>query len=123
MSRFVTALAITALILGICSYSLVEYRSTSRDMTSLLDEIEAAALAEEDSEIVSKMCEDYRMEWTTREKKLMRTIRHPQLDEISSMTAELKYLATGDGYSHLLAAVDRIRYNLEKVGDAEFFNG
>lgn len=123
MNRLVVSLVILALILSVCTYSYYLFSTTQHEMTALLTEIESAALADEDHEKVSEMCVAYSIEWKKKEKQLMRVIRHPQLDEISSLTAELKYLATDDGYSHLLASLERIKANLDKVGSAEIFNG
>lgn len=123
MQRFVVSVVILCAILGVCTYSYHLFSSTRVEMLALLEEIEDAALAGEENEVVSQMCADYSEKWKEKEKKLMRVIRHPQLDEISSLTAELRYLAADDGYSHLLAAVERIKVNMDKVGSAEIFNG
>lgn len=123
MNRMVTAFVIIAMILSVCSYSYHLFSETREEMLGLLDEIEASALDGEETKTVMALCEDYSARWREKEKKLLRFIRHPQLDEIGSLTAELYYLASGDGYSHLLAAIDRIRVNLKKVGDAEMFSG
>lgn len=123
MNRLITALVIIAMILSVCGYSYHLFSETREEMLGLLDKIEASALDEEEPETVMALCESYSARWREKEKKLLRFIRHPQLDEISSLTAELRYLASGDGYSHLLAAIDRIRVNLDKVGDAEIYSG
>ncbi|MCI8623671.1 MAG: DUF4363 family protein [Provencibacterium sp.] len=123
MNRFVAALVIMGLILGVCAYSYRLFSSTRDEMISLLDAIESSALAGEEEETVAQLCQEYSERWMEKESRLLRFIRHPQLDEISSLTAELRYLASGENYSHLLAAISRIKVNLEKVGDAEMFGG
>ena len=123
MNRFIAAMVIIAMILSVCIYSYRLFSSTHNEMSSLLDHIEASALAGEDAQEIAQMCREYSELWKEMEKRLLRFIRHPQLDEISSLTAELHYLATGENYSHLLAAIDRIRVNLDKVGNAEMFSG
>jgi hypothetical protein len=123
VNRFAAAVVIIILLLSVCTYSYRLFSTTRGEMMERLAEIEAAALADEEVGQVMQLCQEYRVLWVEKEKKLMRFIRHPQLDEISSLTAELRYLASGEDYSHLLAAIDRIRANLEKVGNAEMFSG
>lgn len=123
MNRFIAAVLIIVMLLSLCTYSYWLFSSTREEMVARLGTIEASALAGEEVEKVMEMCREYRTVWEEKEKKLMRFIRHPQLDEISSLTAELRYLASGENYSHLLAAIDRIRANLDKVGNAEMFSG
>lgn len=122
MKRFYVSLCILALLVFICFYSLNLFSATHLEMSDRLAAIEEAALADEDHALVSGMCFDYAREWKRKERLLLRVVRHPQLDEISSLTAELGYLATDDSYSHLLAAVERIKTNLDKIGNAEVFN-
>lgn len=123
MKRFYISLIILSSILGICIYSVFSFSKTQQEIIPILDAIEDAALKEEDQQVVRKLCEEYESKWREREKYLFRTIRHPQLDEISTLTAELPYLASDDSYSHLLAAIEHIRVDLERVGDAEIFSG
>ena len=123
MNRFIAAVVIIVMLLSICTYSYWLFSVTQEQMMGQLGIIEAAALAGEEPQKVMEMCRDYSGLWKEKEKKLMRFIRHPQLDEISSLTAELRYLASGENYSHLLATIDRIRANLDKVGNAEMFSG
>lgn len=123
MKRFYTAIVIMAFILGVCSYSLILFRTTKTQMVQKLDAIQTAVAAQTDSGEVQAMCAEYAELWNEKEKHLIRFIRHPQLDDITAQSAELQYLAMDDGYSHLLAAIARIRINLDRVGGAEVFFG
>lgn len=124
MGRFYISLVLLAAILGVCTFSLRQYSTAAAEMTAGLNGIEQAALSGEASpQELSELCRQYSDEWKDREERLLRFIRHPQLDEITSLTAELRYLATDDSPSHLLAAIERIKVNIEKIGTAEFFNG
>lgn len=123
MKRFYICLGILAAIIGVCTWSFCLFSETQRDMVEKLDAIMEAAIGREEKKTVARMCEEYSSEWRKKEKILLRLVRHPQLDEISSLTAELRYLAEDDSYSHLLAAIERIKINLDKIGGAELFGG
>lgn len=123
MKRFYISLALLAVMICVCVYSFRLFDATREEMSARLDSIESAAMQEESHAAVSQLCKEYSEIWLEKEKHLMRFIRHPQLDEISSITAELRYLASDDSYSHLLAAIDRIRANMVKIGGAEAFWG
>ena len=124
MGRFYISLALLAAILGVCTFSLHQYSTAAEEMTAQLDRIEQAALSgEAGPDKLSEMCRLYGEQWEDREERLLRFIRHPQLDELTSLTAELQYLATADRPSHLLASIERIKVNIKKIGTAEFFNG
>lgn len=123
MKRFVVALVLLAGIIATCFYSLFIFRSTGREVVASLSKIELAAAEGERPKVLAELCEEHSDLWIEREKKLLRFIRHPQLDEVCSLTAELQYLATDDSPSHLLAAIARIKINIERIGDAELFGG
>ena len=123
MKRFYICLGILAAILCVCFWSFNLFSGMSRDMISQLDAIEEAALAQGDSAVLEEMCAEYAQAWEEKEPLLLRVVRHPQLDEIGSLAAELRYLAQDDSYSHLLATVAHIKSNLQKIQGAEAFLG
>ncbi len=123
MKRFYICLGLLAAILGVCIWSFSLFSDMSREMMLQLDAIEEAALTEADSGTLEEMCAGYIRMWEEKEPLLLRVVRHPRLDEIGSLTAELRYLARDDSYSHLLAAVAHIKSNLRKIQGAEAFLG
>lgn len=123
MKRFYICLGLLAAIVCVCFWSFNLFSGMSRDMISQLDAIEEAALAQGENADLEEMCAEYARAWEEKEPLLLRVVRHPQLDEIGSLTAELRYLARDDSYSHLLAAVAHIKSNLRKIQGAEAFLG
>lgn len=123
MKRFYICLVLLAAILCVCFWSFRLFSGMSQDMIAQLDAIEEAALAQRDNAALEEMCLEYAKAWEEKEPLLLRVVRHPQLDEIGSLTAELRYLAWDDSYSHLLAAVAHIKSDLQKIQGAEVFLG
>lgn len=124
MKRFYLAVVLLVTMMGLCAYSFVLFNTTSHQMLALLDGIEKASDAGESESEVTRLCQEFVAVWERKEEKLSRFIRHPQLDEITSKSAELPYLAADESNrSHLLATIASIRVNILRVGSSEAFFG
>jgi len=118
MKRFYLSAAIFLLLLVICTTALFHVVQTCNIMTQTLVQISEIAKSGDRAQTV-KLIEELSDYWAEEEQKLIRVVRHTDLDTVTASLAKLPTLAGYDNLSLLLAEIDQIRVILQHIHKSE----
>ncbi len=118
MKRFVIAAAIMAAMLGISGMVLYGLTQVKDDMVASLDELTRMAENKE-YDRAYQLSEQLFRQWDKEENRLIRYVRHTDLDSISSRMARLPYLVKYKDPAEFLSEVNQIRYLILHLWESE----
>lgn len=118
MKRFVIAVAIMCSMLAVSGMVLYGLYQVKEEMISSLDELTQLVEAKE-YDRAYELSQKLFHRWDEEENRLIRYVRHTDLDGISSRMARLPYLVKYKDPAEFLSEVNQIRYLILHLWESE----
>ena len=119
MKRFVIAVVIMAAMLGSSGVVLYGLTQVKDEMIASLDEL-TQMVEDKEYDRAHELSEQLFHRWDEEENRLIRYVRHTDLDSISSRMARLPYLVKYKDPAEFLSEVSQIRYLILHLWNRNF---
>lgn len=112
MKRFLAAVGILLIIIGISIYTLVDMQQSIDRLT------EHTAVEKEGAATAQRQCEELMAEWNGMEPRFLLYVRHDHLDNIMEHLSELPAYCLEDDRAELLSTLDAALRMMEHLKES-----
>ncbi|HHY52313.1 MAG TPA: DUF4363 family protein [Clostridiales bacterium] len=121
MKRFYICLAVIAIIVGVCIFSMHKVAEMRERVEAYANAVFTAVEEEDQEKILASVRElaDY---WEEEHQVIIRYIRHSQVEDISLGISKLEPLARYQAYPDLVTELNSIVWQVEQIWDSERFD-
>lgn len=118
MKRFYLSLAVFIGLLAICGFALLKIAQTKEEVETMLERI-TSSVESGDLQSAQRLSDELIAYWIPQEHKLIRYIRHGELDTITLSLSRLPSLIRYENLSEFLAEINQVQTVLNHIWDSE----
>ncbi len=118
MKRFIIAIIITATLLSVNVWSMLDLKKNSTHLIQSIDQIQQALQAQQYDQLEQSVTE-FSDNWSEIEYGMSRYIRHNHLETITAVVARLPALVRYKAFYEVSADLDQVRTLLEHLVEFE----
>lgn len=117
MKRFIAAIIILLLIIGVSTYALIDMQNSLERIGNQTREVRKL-VEEQDAKSAQKPCEQLMAEWDKMEPRFLLYVRHDHLDSIMEHLSELSAYCLEDDKAELLSTLDAAAKMMEHLRES-----